>query len=592
MLVPLPVALPLLAAALLLVFERPLHGLSIDAVAVAVAAATAVICGVLAWQAAPQPLVYWFGGWRPHHGVAIGIAFTVDLAGAAVAALAALLFTASFAFAWGYFDEVGARFHVLMLVFLAAIAGFCLTGDLFNLFVFFELMSVAAFALTGYRLEASALEGALNFTVMNSLGSFLMLGGTALLYGRTGALNFAQIGHALAHGPDDALVAMAFVLIFGALFIKAAVVPFHFWLADAHAVAPSPVCAIFSGIMVPVALFGAARIYWTVFAPMASVAATTARFLEPLALVTCLLGGFACVMQRHLKRLLAFSTVAHIGVMLAALALLSRQGLAGMLLYLGGQGLIKAALFLIAGILLAQCQGIDEIALRGKGKELPVTGFLFAIGGLLLAGLPVGPMDSGWRLLEAAADQSHRAFVPPVLAIGSALTGAAVLRAAGRIFLGWGAQPGEEREAPSEQEEEKPDRPVPWMLVPVAGLLIIAVIAGGRFAEGMAARAAAALTAQPAYARLVLHGVGWTAAAAATREAGPLLAWIMVAMALTVAGFDLLRDHLPALFVRLVDWLLVPFAAAIERMHSGLIGDYAVWMLFGLTLFGGACLFR
>jgi multicomponent Na+:H+ antiporter subunit D len=592
MLIPLPVALPLLAAALLLACERPLRGPAIDAVAVAVAAATAVVCGLLAWRAAPHPLVYWFGGWRPHHGVAIGIAFTVDLAGAAVATLAALLFTASFAFAWGYFDEVGARFHILMLVFLAAIAGFCLTGDLFNLFVFFELMSVAAFALTGYRLEASALEGALNFTVMNSLGSFLLLGGTALLYGRTGALNFAQIGRALAHGPDDALVAMAFVLIFGALFIKAAVVPFHFWLADAHAVAPSPVCAIFSGIMVPLALFGAARIYWTVFAPMASVAATTARFLEPLGLVTCLLGGFACVMQRHLKRLLAFSTVAHIGVMLAALALLSPQGLAAMLLYLGGQGLVKAALFMVAGILLAQCRGIDEIALRGRGRDLPLTGVLLAVGGLLLAGLPLGMMDAGWRLLERAAESGHHAFVPPVLAVGSALTGAAVLRAAGRIFLGWGPEPGEEREAPTEEEEEKSDRPVSLMLVPIAGLLLLAALAGGRPGEALAARAAAAMADRPAYVRLVLQGAPWAGAPAAVREAGPLLAWIMVAAAVAIAGFALFRNHLPAAFVRLVDRLLGPPFAAVARMHSGLIGDYAVWMLCGLTLFGGAFLFR
>jgi multicomponent Na+:H+ antiporter subunit D len=592
MLAPLPVALPLLAAALLLVCERPLHGPKVDAVAVVVAAATAVICGLLAWHAAPQPIVTWFGGWRPHQGVAIGIAFTVDLAGAAVAALSALLFTASFVFAWGYFDEVGARFHVLMLIFLAGIAGFCLTGDLFNLFVFFELMSVAAFALTGYRLEAAALEGALNFTVMNSLGSFLMLAGTALLYGRTGALNFAQIGRALAHGPDDALVATAFVLLFGALFIKAAVVPFHFWLADAHAVAPSPVCAIFSGIMVPLALFGAARLYWTMFAPVASTAAVTGHFLEPLGLATCLIGGIACWMQRHLKRLLAFSTVAHIGVMLAALALLSRRGLSGMLLYLCGQGLIKAALFMAAGILLARCRGIDEIALRGRGRDLPMAGLLFALGGLLLAGLPLGPMDSGWRLFEIAAARGHHALIPYGLAVGSALTGAAVLRATGRIFLGWGPDPGEERTAPTGREEEASDRPVLLMLLPIALLLALAVLAGGDFAGGIAARAAAAMADRPAYARLVLDGAGWAAAPAATREAGPLLPWMMVAGAVAVAGFALFRGHLPVWVVHIIDRLLAPLAAAVEHLHNGLIGDYAVWMLFGLVLFGGIFLLR
>ncbi|HJU18976.1 MAG TPA: proton-conducting transporter membrane subunit [Stellaceae bacterium] len=587
-LVPLPVALPLLVAALLLVFERPLEGQAVDAIA----AATTAVCVLLAVRAAPQPLVYWFGGWQPHHGVAIGIAFTVDLAGASVAALSALLFTASFVFAWKYFDEVGARFHVLMLIFLAGISGFCLTGDLFNLFVFFELMSVAAFALTGYRLEASALEGALNFTVMNSLGSFLMLGGTALLYGRTGALNFAQIGRALAHGPDDALVAMAFVLLFSALFIKAAVVPFHFWLEDAHAVAPSPVCAIFSGIMVPLALFGAARLYWTMFAPMASVAAAAGNFLEPLGLATCLLGGIACLMQRHLKRLLAFSTIAHIGVMLAALALVSGPGLSAMLLYLCGQGLIKAALFLGAGILLAQCQGIDEIQLRGRGGGLPATGLLFAVGGLLLAGLPLGPMDSGWRLLETAAERGHHGLLPYGLAVGSALTGAAVLRATGRIFLGWGPDPGEEQQAPSAREQEKADRPVLLMLIPIAVLLVLAVLAGGDFADTIAARAAAAMADRPAYARLVLDGAGWAAAPAAVPEAGPLLAWMMVAGAAAVAGFELFRGHLPGVFVHAVDRLLTPLALAVERLHNGVIGDYAAWMLFGLTLFGGAFLFR
>src|SRR5205085_10166280 len=118
----------------------------------------------------------WFGGWKPRDGVSVGISFTVDPFGAALAALIATLVTAALVFSWRYFDEVGTLFHVLMLVFLGAMSGFVLSGDLFNMFVWFELMSVAAYALTGYRVEeASPLQGAINFAVTNTIGSLCIL---------------------------------------------------------------------------------------------------------------------------------------------------------------------------------------------------------------------------------------------------------------------------------------------------------------------------------------------------------------------------------------------------------------------------------
>jgi multicomponent Na+:H+ antiporter subunit D len=135
-LVPLPVALPLLAAALLLAVERLVPLRASDAVAITLSLLVAGICAALAIKSSTAPLVYWFGGWQPRHRVAIGISFVVDPAGAAVAGFAALLFAASFTFAWDYFEDVRAHFHILMLVFLAAICGCSLTADLFNLFVF------------------------------------------------------------------------------------------------------------------------------------------------------------------------------------------------------------------------------------------------------------------------------------------------------------------------------------------------------------------------------------------------------------------------------------------------------------------------
>src|SRR5918999_3151112 len=302
---------------------------------------------------------------------------------ATLAAFIACLFAATFVFGWGYFDEVGVLFHVLMLIFLGAMAGFCMSGDIFNLFVFFELMGVTAFALTGYKLETSTLEGALNFTVTNTLGGFLLIIGIALLYGRTGALNLAQIGRAIGTGEVDALILMAFVLLMGGFFVKAAVAPFHFWLPDAHAVAPTPVCVLFSGAMVALGVFGAARIYWTVFAGRGLEAAVRDVLLG-LGVLTAVLGAVMCFVQRHVKRLLAFSTISHMGTLLVGVALLTPQALAGSALYLVGHGLAKAALFMGAGILLSSRAAIDELTLRGRGGDLPLTGGLFVLAGLTL----------------------------------------------------------------------------------------------------------------------------------------------------------------------------------------------------------------
>src|SRR5579883_1149716 len=441
-LAPVLIALPLAAAALLLAIGPKLRNRVPDTVALIVALACAALTAVLARAALGGPLVEWMGGWRPREGVAIGIAVVVDPAGGGLAVMICLLFAASFVFAWGYFAEVGVRFHVLMLLFLAGMVGLCLAGDLFNMFVFFELMSVAAFSLTAYRLEASDLEGAMNFTVTNTLGSFLILGGIGLIYGRTGALNFAQLGHAVASLGGDPLVAASFVMLALGFLIKGAIVPFHFWLADAHAVAPSPVSVIFFVATVALGVFAVARLFWTVFAFDPALAAPARIILVDFGAATTLIGAIACLGQRHLKRLLAFSTIAHTGIQLIGIGLMKQAALAGAFLYILGHGLVKGALFMLAGILLAICAGIDEIALRGKGRRLPLTGAAFAVAGLLLAGAPIGAADTGLAAIDHAAREAGQGWLAAVLLAGSALTGAAVLRSGGRIFLGWGPTPG------------------------------------------------------------------------------------------------------------------------------------------------------
>ena len=148
---------------------------------------------------------YWFAGFRPSGGIVIGIDFEADPLNAGLACLGAVLMTASMVFSWRYFPQAGTYFHVLMLTFLAGMTGFCLTGDVFDLFVWFELMGVSAYALTAYRPEERGpIQGALNFAITNSVGAYLSLTGIALIYGRTGALNMAQIAAYVNRHPPSA----------------------------------------------------------------------------------------------------------------------------------------------------------------------------------------------------------------------------------------------------------------------------------------------------------------------------------------------------------------------------------------------------
>src|SRR5579862_189022 len=265
--------------------------------------------GVIMIRTAGGDQVYWFAGFRPAHGVSIGIDFEAQPLSAGLACLAAVLVTAAMTFSWRYFEQASTWYHALMLTFLAGITGFCLTGDLFDLFVWFELMGVSAYALTAYRPEERGpIQGALNFAITNSVGAYLSLSGIALIYGRTGALNMAQIGVAIARHPADRLVVVAFVLVISGLLIKSAIVPFHFWLADAHAVAPTPVCVLFSGVMVELGLYAIARVYWSMFGQALGHQHVITAVFVTLGLLTAIVGALFCFRERHLNRMVASST--------------------------------------------------------------------------------------------------------------------------------------------------------------------------------------------------------------------------------------------------------------------------------------------
>jgi multicomponent Na+:H+ antiporter subunit D len=594
----LPVAIPLLAAAALAGGTLLLPRRIVDAASVLTAVAVVGLCGLLLLRSAAGPIPTWFGGWTPRDGIALGISFTVDPIGAGAATLAAVLVLAALLYSWRYFDASGSLFHVLILVFAGAAVGFVLSGDIFNMFVFFELVGVAGYVLTGYKIDERApLQGALNFAVINSIGGFLVLVGIALLYGRTGALNLAQIGEALEGRPPDGLVVTAFVFLVCGFLVKAAAVPFHFWLADAYSVSPTPVCVLFSGVTVQLGLYAVARVYWTAFSGTLEGSAGPVRaVLLAAGTATALIGAVMCFEQRHLRRLLAFSTVGHSGLLLIGVALLTPLGLAGAVVYVVGHGLTKAALFVAVGVLLHRLGTVDEDDLRRRGRGLPVVGAVFALGGLALAGVfPFGTAIGKETMVHAAFQAGH-GWVVAVFVVTAVLTGGAVLRAGGRIFLGWGRK--EEEETPAEQEaklEMRETRGARGRTPVTMTVVMIALLAGG-LAAGVLPGVVPAVESSAErfqdrgeYVEAVLGGAELEAPALRPPPAErPLLGLVTGAGAVAVALVALFRSRLPGSIIAVGRAVFRRPVSVLRTVHSGHTGDYVAWLTFGVAALGGA----
>ncbi|HWE34748.1 MAG TPA: proton-conducting transporter membrane subunit [Solirubrobacteraceae bacterium] len=598
----LPIVVALIGAALLVAIGSFAPRWLNDGIGGIGAFAATALCVLLAVHSSGQPFAYWVGGFAPRHGVAIGISLSIDPLGAGMAAFAALLVTAALIYSLHYFDAVKGLFHGLMLLFMAGMVGFCLTGDLFNLIVFFELMSAVAYGLTAYRIEERApIQGAINFAITNSIAGYSMFIAVAMLYARTGALNLAQIGAALNGHHADPLVIVAMVLLLVGFLTKAAAVPLHFWLADAHAVAPIPVCVLFSGVMVELGIYAVARLYWVVFAgPMGAHAVALRAVLVAAGVVTALLGAWMCTLQRHIKRLLAFSTISHVGVFVCGIGLLSPRAVAGVGTYIVGHGLTKAALFMCAGVLLHRFRTVDEFDLHGRGREVPAVGVLFAVGAVLLAAAPPFTAFAGKSLIDGAASDAGYGWLTALLVIVSALTGGAVLRVTGRVFLGWGPSEGPDpdqaraaHERVDETRDERDHTPILMIVVPGV-LLVLAAVAGlAPGAVPWVERMAVRFTDHRAYPAWVLHGapIHWPTVAvthvSATDVATGLLA---VAGAFAAAAVGLfgrgLRERLPRAVARPAAELV----KGVRALHSGHIGDYIAWWSAGASALGAICL--
>jgi multicomponent Na+:H+ antiporter subunit D len=595
---PLAVAVPATAAGIALLLRR-LPALASTALSlVAVSLVVTLNATVVARASAGDRLFTWVGAWQPRGTFSIGISLVGDQVGAGVALTAAVLTGMALIYTSRYYETVDSHFHALLLLFLAGMEGFALSGDLFDMFVFFELMGAAAYALTGFKVEdPSSLQGALNFGVINSLGAYFSLFGIGLLYARAGQLGLASLGHTLSGHPADALVIAAFVLISSGLLVKAAMVPLHFWLADAHAVAPTPVCLLFSGVMVELGLYGFARVWLVVFSGTIPVSDVRRAFLIMGAL-TAVIGAVMCFMQRHVKRLLAYSTIAHVGLFLLGIALADPRGTAGVAVYVVGHAGVKGSLFLLAGVMLNQYGSVDEVTLHGRGRQEWPVGVLFLVGGLALAGLPPFGTGLGKAMTEDALSKAGQGWASALFVAVSAVTGAAIIRATLRIYFGLGQPaapadslfgPGQTTSGDEERPEadEPPDRWPTTMLGPAAALLAAALVLGvwphaGAAFERAAARFGDAsgyirqvLALRPAPSRLAPTGPAWTGTGLALDFASAIAAMALASVAVFVARVPQpMRRPLRA---------ARPFARVLRDVHSGHVGDYAAWFLAGLA---------
>jgi multicomponent Na+:H+ antiporter subunit D len=464
------------------------------------------------------------------------------------------------------------------------------------MFVFFELMSTAAFALCGLKTQESApLQGSFNFAITNTIAAFLGLTGIAFLYATTGALNMAQIGLTLG-GRHDPVVLFAFTLLTCGFLIKAAIAPFHLWLPDAHAVAPTPVCVLFSGIMVELGLYAVVRLHSVIFHQAFSSESRLRYILLAFGALTVLIGGVMCYSEHHLKRLLAFSTVCHSGLMLLIFAVQGPLAIAAMLTYLVGHALVKSALFFISGIILHRLRSMSEPVIFARGRPLHWTGALWFLGGIGLAAAPCFATMLGEAASADAAEQAGIRGLSWLFMFAGVMTCAAVFRTGMHTFLGWGEAPITDRSADVDElpETQSEDQVVLWYhFAPPAFCILLAVIL--TFLPGWESGVrlgAARMFNQAGYWHTVYTGQAVPVVAPSSwRSQVPgaaLRGTLSVIIAFVLACSSVFRRKL-ARVLRVGAFLEGPLKP-LRAIQSGHPGDYVLWLTLGVAVFGTAAL--
>jgi multicomponent Na+:H+ antiporter subunit D len=315
-----------------------------------------------------------------------------------------------------------------------------------------------------------------------------------------------------------------------------------------------------------------------------------------IGVLTAFVGAAMAVVQSHLKRLLAFSTVTYAGLFLIGFAMFDVRALAGTALFILAHAFLKGALFMCAGVLLHRSGSVDIVALTSLGRTEPLVGLLFVLAGIGLVGLPPFGTFVGKELIEEAASNVHYGWVVIVFVVASGISAAAGLRAAARVFLGWepGAPPAGELDTHEHYETVEARTRTPLvMLLPIVVLVVLGMGVG--LAPGLASgaeHAAARFTDSTRYAAAVIDGASVPATVSSPESigvsAGAVAAGILTTLVAVGLALVLIeRRRLPANLVSGVRTVGQPALGRLRALHSGHIGDYIAWLTVGVATFGG-----
>jgi len=409
------------------------------------------------------------GAWR----APFGISLVADLFSAAMVVITGIMATAVsvFAFAERDGEPVNPFFHPLYHGLLLGVSGAFLTGDLFNLYVWFEVMLIASFGLLTVGGSRAQLDAGIKYVMLNLVATTLFLVAVGMLYGATGTLNMADLSRSLAQASNPGLVTTLAVLLLIAFGSKAAVFPLFFWLPASYHTASAPVAAIFAALLTKVGVYAIIRVFTLVFPGETGYVGNAIGVIAALTMVTGVLGAAA---HYDVRRILSFHIISQIGYMLIGLAVATPLALAGSILYVLHHIVVKANLFLVAGAMRLAGGSFDVRRSGGLHRTAPLLAMLFLVPAMSLAGIP--PLSGFWAkyvVVKSSLDAGHVALAAVALAVGL-LTLYSMLKIWNEAF--WKTPPeGSER---SRQQWLASPATRATMLLPIAALAAITLTIG------------------------------------------------------------------------------------------------------------------
>lgn len=504
-LVALPVLLPLAAAGMSLALGRYADVQRLLGIGVLVANIADALA-LLDLADRGGPVVLQVGGWP----APMGITLVGDRLAALLLAVSSLVMLAVLLYSIGQRvadygrHRSSTTFHPMYLMLCAGVSLAYLTGDLFNLFVAFEIMLSSSYVLITRRTNAQRVRAGMTYTIVSLVSSLLFITVIGLVYAATGTVNLADLGKRVAGLPNGLQVALGLlvVVVFG---VKSAMVPLHFWLPDSYPTAPAPVTAVFAGLLTKVGIYALIRTQTLVFAHEASW-----LLMLAVAALTMLVGALGALAQNDLNRVLSFLLVSHIGYMLFGLGVYDVAGLTGVILYVVHHITVQATLFLVSGLITRYSGTVALSRMGGMARSTPLTAVLFALPALSLAGIPpFSGFVAKLALLRAGAAAGDWAAlaVTATAVLTSLLTLYAMARVWTRAF--WGQVRAPEVDPDPDDELVIGTRSTSRPMVAASAVLVTATVAIAVLAgplSGISGRAATDIMRGHSYTAAVLGG--------------------------------------------------------------------------------------